>query len=308
MFTGQGSQKLNMAQDFIEKYDFAAEIMNKIDNALGYKLSEIIHNDNPSKLNQTINTQPAILANAMIIYQAILQKYGNKFTAEVQYLAGHSVGEYCALCTAEVFDFEEGAKILRARAIAMENSCEAGTSGMIALIDADINKIDNLLKDPLLDNKICEIANDNGAKQIVLSGEIEAINVVSEIYKNYEINRAIKLEVSGAFHSSLMKSAAINFTQDLKNFSFNQPKYQVISNVTVDLFSNNVADLLIKQITAPVRWREIMNFAYAQGIRNFLEIGPAPVLANLAKRSFPDIKVATISKLEDLTLIEEFIS
>lgn len=324
-FTGQGSQKTKMGLDFsleAEYKDLVNEVLRESDEILGYKISDIIANSEcEALLNQTIYTQPAIALNAEIIWRVILKKFGQEnFFKQISCMAGHSVGEYNALCAAGIINFKEKLLLLHARAKAMENACKLHPSGMIALLGVDFDVVQNLLQDNLLKDLVCQIANDNGAGQIVLSGECKAIEIVAQISSNYGIKRAIPLKVSGAFHSVLMKGACEEFAGQIEQIfkqknDFLSGNFEVISNISVAPFGNNLTDLkntMVEQIISTVRWRETMDYVKKKNITKIIEIGPSPVLTNLAKKHFSAedgitaLCVSNLNELENLASLNWF--
>jgi malonyl CoA-acyl carrier protein transacylase len=315
MFTGQGSQKSGMGKDFFDNFDIAKKVMSEAKDILNQNdatddITEIMFNINKSEdLSRTINTQPAIMINGMMIYNSILDNFPS-FQDKVLCAAGHSVGEYNGLCSSGFFDVKKGVELLKNRAKFMESSCSNGSGGMIALLGCDFNKAQSLIKDDRLKNMICEIANDNGAEQIILSGQIEAINLIPEIISSYGIKKAIKLNVSGPFHSSMMENAKEKMSNILNNFQFNEKKtkFDIISNFNLENYSlDNIKNLLINQITSPVKWREtILKVYHEMQIRHFVEIGPSPTLINLAKKTLNDesMRYTFIGKIEDLNQLK----
>jgi [acyl-carrier-protein] S-malonyltransferase len=309
MFTGQGSQKLMMGKDFFDNSSEAKEIMRASEESLKQGISKIIFADTPDELNNTVNTQPAIMINAMMIYKVLLEHWKN-FEAKISSFAGHSVGEYNALCANGVFDINAGIKLLRKRAIFMENSCPSNSGGMAALIKTSKENVEELLQNERLEGLICEVANDNGGGQVVISGDIRAVDIVCDLAKDKNI-RAIKLKVSGPFHSSLMTKASEQMQEELNNYKFNvlDLTSKVISNVTASEFPADEAEikkLLVKQIISPVRWRQTMRNIYNSGIKYFLEIGPAPILSGLLRGELPQaIDINFISNIKELELFLE---
>jgi malonyl CoA-acyl carrier protein transacylase len=312
MFTGQGSQVSGMGKDFFDNFDIAKKVMH--DGQEGFNSEEIMNimfdENRIDDLNKTINTQPAIMINAIMIYNSILDKFPS-FEEKINCVAGHSVGEYNGLCIGGFFDVKHGVKLLKKRAELMESSCASGLGGMIALLGCNFKKSNALIKDEKLQNMICEIANDNGAEQIILSGQIEAIDLIPELISKYEIKKAIKLKVSGPFHSSMMANAKNNMSKFLENFQFNEKKIKcdIIPNYNLENYSlDNIKTFLSNQIIAPVRWRETILKVYNDmKIKNFVEIGPSPVLTNLAKKTLNDdsMKYTFIGKISDLDQICE---
>jgi [acyl-carrier-protein] S-malonyltransferase len=317
-FTGQGSQKSGMCLDFLENNQYSEitrQIFSKSDKILGYKISEIMLDENLNQqLNQTINTQSSIGINAEIIWNIFLKKISDKkidIKDQIAFIAGHSVGEYNALSAAGVFDFETKISLLHKRGLFMHEASLLNSSGMIAILGSEVNFIEKIIDQIFSEKNLkLEIANDNGAEQIVLSGKTEAIDFLEKNYKDFGMKKAIKLNVSGAFHSSLMASAEKKFAEKINEIWPEQIKIEnnqlentkILSNVTSEQFAQNdsseIKKLLCMQITSRVRWREIMDFIFNNGITKILEIGPSPVLTNLAKKHF--------SKRNSETQLENF--
>jgi [acyl-carrier-protein] S-malonyltransferase len=330
-----------MCSDFLKKKEYK-EIVEKIfeesDKILDYKISDIILKQSlENELNQTINTQPAIAINAEIIWNIFLKEICDRskdFLSQISYFAGHSVGEYNALCAASIFDFRKKLLLLKERALAMQEASTKNISGMIAVLGVQASELECILCNIFSEKKIkLEIANDNSSEQIVLSGTKEAIDFFEENYKNYSIKKAIRLNVSGAFHSSLMAQAEMQFAQKINeilvedneiednynhNFCVSQKdllkKIPVISNVCATEFPienlSEIKKLLCMQITSVVRWREIMDFVFAKNITKIIEIGPSPVLINLAKRhfakNFPDKEINAFCISDDESMNDFF--
>ena len=312
-FTGQGSQKTGMCADFLNHPNYHQITKNIFDQAneiLGYNIGEImLDSEKNPELNQTINTQPAIGINAEIIWSILkneLNARNSELLKNVKFMAGHSVGEYNALSASGILNFQTKLLLLKTRAKAMNNASECyEKSAMIAILGAEIEQIKKIIEVLEKDHGYkVEIANDNGANQIVLSGTVDAIDFISKNYKDLCLAKAIKLNVSGGFHSSFMEVAKIQFEKDIENISMNACNSNVtpvISNVTGELFPENnlieMKKLLCAQITSTVNWRKTMDFIFSQNIRKIIEIdncniqsnkanGPSPVLINLAKKHF----------------------
>ena len=314
-FTGQGSQKAHMGKDFYDNFSQAREVMEIAEDSLQQKISSVMFENDATELNKTINTQPAIMINALMIYNALISNFPS-LKKKISCIAGHSVGEYNALCIGNVFDISTGVMLLRKRAIFMENACPTSAGGMAALIGVTKQNVSELLNNEELRGLICEIANDNGAEQIVVSGEVSAINIVCDLAKKHGF-RAVKLKVSGAFHSSMMKQAGEQMKIELNKHKFHPISgiKKILSNVTAEHFpneENKIKELLVKQITSPVRWREtVLNIYQQYEIRNFLEIGSSPVITNLLKKTLPqndtarEIKTFCISSVKEMEIFLE---
>ena len=299
LFPGQGSQYVGMASDLYKKYDLVKKIFETIDNKLGYSLSNIILNGPESELKLTQNTQPAIMATSVSIFNVLLNhSYLN--LKESTFYAGHSLGEYTALVCAGSLTLENAAYLLHERGKAMQDSVPTNIGGMIAVLGMSIQEVENEIN--LLPKNIkCEIANDNCIGQVVVSGVMSGINTLKENLKK-KGKKGIVLPVSAPFHCSLMQKAAEVMESKIQNTNFLTPKPYIISNVTAKKESavNDIKSLLVDQITTRVRWRESVEYMINQGVKNFIEIGPGKVLSGLVKKISKDLKIRNINNLDDL--------
>jgi [acyl-carrier-protein] S-malonyltransferase len=302
LFPGQGSQFIGMGKELYENSSEAKEVYETVNDALKQKLTEIIFDGDDETLKITSNTQPAIMATSVAVFRVLNSLSSNNTTELCSISAGHSLGEYSALCIAETLKLSDTAKILRARGNAMQKAVPAGLGAMYALIGGDevvAEKICSILSQ----NGICEIANDNGGGQIILSGSKEAFENITDIIKDMNIRKAIPLPVSAPFHCSLMKEATLIMKEELEKYHFQPPKIDIIANYSVDIYNSDsdIRDSLVKQIEGKVRWREtIAKMYHEKGIRKFAELGPGKVLTNLIKRDYPDAEVHSLQSLSDI--------
>ncbi len=299
IFPGQGSQMVGMGKEFYNNFDIIKKLFADADEILNFSLSKLILEGPKEQLDLTPNTQPAIFLVSYSIFN-IINKEFNIDLNKATYFAGHSLGEYSALCTAGFLNFEDTIKILRIRGNSMQNAVPYGQGGMVAVIGSNIEVIEKILEKNK-QNFMAEIANDNAQGQIVLSGSNkDLVNLISVLNENSIKN--IRLSVSAPFHCSLMNKATDIMRNELNKLDFKESKNQLISNVTAEVIPNltDLKNLLIKQIENRVRWRESVINMIKNGVDHFIEIGPGKVLSGLVKRINKNVKISTINNLDDI--------
>ncbi|OFW81277.1 MAG: [acyl-carrier-protein] S-malonyltransferase [Alphaproteobacteria bacterium RIFCSPLOWO2_01_FULL_40_26] len=306
VFPGQGSQAVGMGKDLFENFVSAREVFQKVDEILSVNLSKIMFEGPSEELTKTENTQPALMAVSIALITILEKDFGKKFENLCAFTAGHSLGEYSALCAAKALSLEETAKLLQVRGRAMAKCGEKTTGAMAAILGVEIQVAEEIASEAA-QNEICQIANDNSVGQVVISGSKSAINRAVEIAKKKGAKRAIVLPVSGAFHSALMLDAQNEMKIALAKAEIKSPSIPVIANVTADIANdpNQIRDLLAKQITAAVRWRETMIFLASQGVEEIIEIGSGKVLSGLVARTCPNLKSRSIQNFEDVKLFNQ---
>ena len=302
IFPGQGSQLVGMGKDLHKNYSLIQKLFKEADEILEFSLSNLILDGPKEKLNLTENTQPAIFLLSYSIFKLIKEEFDIDLN-RAHFFAGHSLGEYSALASAEALSFSDTLKILKIRGNAMQNYDSKGDGGMVAVLGSEIKIVDSIIQENK--NKYeCFIANDNSDGQIVLSGNnIDLEKMMIDLKSNNIKN--VKLPVSAPFHCKLMNKATIVMNEEISKLNFKEPKNRLISNVTgEEIFgTKDLKDLLVKQIESRVRWRESVLFMIKKGINQFIEIGPGKVLSGLIKRIDKNVKVSAINSEEDIKLI-----
>jgi [acyl-carrier-protein] S-malonyltransferase len=301
VFPGQGSQVVGMGKDLYDNFSCAREVFQKVDEILAINLSKIMFEGSSEELTKTENTQPALMAVSIAIITILEKEFGKKFTDLCSFAAGHSLGEYSALCASKAISLEDTTKLLQIRGREMAKCGEKTSGAMAAIIGVEIQVAEEIATEAA-QGDVCQVANDNSVGQVVLSGSRVAINRAIEIAKQKGAKRAILLPVSGAFHSALMLDAKIAMKEALASVKINNPIVSVIANVSaaplIDL--NEIRELLVQQITGSVRWRETMLFFASQNVEEILEIGSGKVLSGLLSRTCPNLKSRSIKNYEDI--------
>ena len=302
IFPGQGSQIVGMAKEFYETYDYVKDFFLHSDEILKKKLSKIILEGSQQELDLTVNTQPAIFLASYSIFK-VIEKQNKLNIKKAKYYAGHSLGEYSALCCAGSISFEQTLNILNSRAIAMQNAMPSGEGGMIAVLGIDIKQMTEIL-DENAKKYSCYIANDNTVGQIAISGRTNALEKLQLDLKKKNI-KFVKLSVSAPFHCPLMNKAAKEMEEKINTLDFKDPIIEIISNVTAEPVNRSldIKKLLIQQIEKPVRWRESVINMISHGTKAFIEIGPGKVLSGLVKRIDRNIKLNQVNKLNDIDIL-----
>ena len=299
IFPGQGSQMIGMGKEFYIKYERVKSLFKKADEVLNFALSKIILEGPKDQLDLTKNTQPAIFLISYSIFQVAIKEL-NVNLNQAKFFAGHSLGEYSALSSAGYLDFSDTIKLLRARGVAMQTAVPEGEGGMVAVLGSNIEVIEKILQDNQ-SNIDVQIANDNSEGQIVLSGKLNDLVKLIEIFKSKKI-KSIKLPVSAPFHCRLMNKATLIMKKEIDKMEFKDSDRKLISNVTAEEISNKneLKKLLIEQIENKVRWRESIINMVNEGVDHFIEIGPGKVLSGLIKRINSNVKIDTINSESDI--------
>lgn len=301
LFPGQGSQIIGMGKELAENFASARAVFDEVDNALSQKLSALMFDGSQETLTLTENAQPAIMATSIAALRVMQSEFGFDVSKQAAYVAGHSLGEYSALCAAGVLGLTETARLLRVRGLAMQRAVPNGGGAMAALIGVTRAVAEEIAHEAASD-EVCSVANDNADGQVVISGTRSAIERAIGIAKDKGAKRALLLEVSAPFHCALMAPAAGTMADALSAAKFSNPSVPIVTNVTAkaEIDPQTLRNLLVEQVTDVVRWRESMEYLAAHGVERVIEIGAGKVLSGLMKRIAPEISTMNVGTLKDL--------
>ena len=300
IFPGQGSQSVGMGKALADASAAAREVFQEVDEALGQHLSKLMFEGPADELTLTANAQPAIMANAIATLRVLEKEGGHKLADKADYVAGHSLGEYTALCAAGALDLATTALLLRHRGEAMQAAVPVGEGAMAALLGADLS-VAQKIAEAAAQGEVCTVANDNDPSQVVISGAKAAIDRAIEMAKDYGAKRAIALPVSAPFHCPMMQPAAEAMDKALAEARIDTPLVPVFANVTAQPVSDvdTIRKLLVEQVTGMVRWREsVINMADT-GVERFVEFG-GKVLSPMVKRIVVDVDASSVISMEDI--------
>ena len=300
VFPGQGSQKVGMGVELAQASAAAREVFQEVDDALGQKLSAIMAQGPEDSLTLTENAQPAIMANAIAVLRVLEKEGGITLAQKADYVAGHSLGEYTALCAAGAFSLADTARLLKLRGQAMQAAVPVGVGAMCALLGANVAKA-QALADAAAEGEVCTVANDNDPTQVVLSGHKAAIERAVAMVKDFEIKRGVLLPVSAPFHCPLMQPAADAMAEALAKTPPGPLNVPLFANVTAAVASEpaDVQRLLVEQVCGRVRWRESVIAMKDAGVDSFVELG-GKVLGPMIGRSVTDVSVTSVVTMADI--------
>lgn len=301
IFPGQGSQTIGMGKALAEAFSEAREVFQEVDDTLGQKLSTLMFEGPEGDLTLTTNAQPAIMASSIAVWRVLQKQCGAKI-ADAAFVAGHSLGEYSALCAAGTFSLADTARLLRIRGDAMQQAVPAGEGGMAAIIGLETPVVEQIVQNASNVQEICVLANYNSPGQLVISGHGKAVERACELAKEAGAKRALPLNVSAPFHSPLMQPAAERMREALAEVTLHNPAVPVIANVTADAVqdADMVRSLLVEQVTGSVRWSDSVQFMHDSGVTHTVELGTGKVLSGLVKRIAKDIETQNVEGPQDI--------
>ncbi|MGV2109097.1 ACP S-malonyltransferase [Agrobacterium vitis] len=299
-FPGQGSQVVGMGKDLAEAFPEARTVFDEVDDALGQKLSDVMWNGSAEDLTLTANAQPALMAVSIAVLR-VMEARGFSLARKVSYVAGHSLGEYSALCAAGTFSLADTARLLRIRGNAMQAAVPVGAGAMAAILGLEHGDVEKVCKAASSDGPV-QIANDNGGGQLVISGAKAAVEKASVLAMEKGAKRAIMLPVSAPFHSTLMGPAADAMAQALATVEMKAPVVPLIANVVAVPVSdpNEIRRLLVEQVTGQVRWRETVEWFSHNAVSVLYEIGAGKVLSGLVRRIDKNITGTAVGSPADI--------
>lgn len=290
VFPGQGSQAVGMGRELAEAFEVARHTFEEVDDALNQRLSRLMFEGPEADLTLTENAQPALMAVSIAVLRVLKDQGGLDLSRHAAFVAGHSLGEYSALCAAGAFTVADTARLLKLRGQAMQKAVPVGQGAMAALLGAELEQAQAIAADaaqsPSGQNEVCTVANDNSSGQVVISGHAEAIDRAILIAAERGLKRTVRLPVSAPFHCPLMQPAADAMAEALAAVTIGVPEVPVVANVTASAVSdpNEIRRLLVEQVTGMVRWRESVLYMKEQGVDTLVELGSGKVLSGLAKR------------------------
>ncbi|MCJ8139286.1 ACP S-malonyltransferase [Falsirhodobacter halotolerans] len=299
VFPGQGAQTIGMGRALADAYPAAKAVFDEVDDALSENLSDLIWNGDIETLTLTLNAQPALMATSIAALRA-LETEGVTLEA-ADFVAGHSLGEYSALCAAGSLSLSDTARLLRARGAAMQEAVPVGVGAMAAILGLDFEAVAEVAAEAA-EGEVCQAANDNDPAQVVVSGHAAAVNRAVDLAKARGAKRALLLPVSAPFHCDLMQPAAAAMAEALAAVSFDAPVVPIVVNVRAEAVTepDRLRALLVAQVTGSVRWRESVQFMETAGVTEFWEIGAGKALSGMIKRIAKGAETRAIGQPEDV--------
>ena len=310
IFPGQGSQAVGMGKALAENFTQARRVFEEVNEALLQPLSTLMFDGPESDLILTENAQPALMAVSLAVIRVLQAECGLDLARDAAFVAGHSLGEYSALAATGALSIWDTARLLQRRGQAMQAAVPVGKGAMAALLGADLVLAREIaVAASQADGGVCEIANDNGGGQVVISGSRQTIGKAIDISKEKSVKRAVLLPVSAPFHCTLMEPAARAMAQALAQTAINIPVTPVVANVTALPVTDpeTIRELLVKQVTGAVRWRECVSYMADHGVTKFVECGSGKVLSGLLKRIAPEASGLSVGLPSELDAYRAFV-
>lgn len=301
LFPGQGSQHIGMGRECYDAFACAREVFQEVDEVLSQNLTKMMFEGPEEELVRTENAQPALMTVSLAVMRILEKEGGRTLSQMASYVAGHSLGQYAALCAAGSLTVQETARLLKLRGQAMQQAVPVGVGAMAAILGLDLDVVEKIVTEAA-QNQVCSVANDNSPGQVVISGHAEAVERAMELAKEQGAKRSVLLNVSAPFHCALMMPAQERMAEALATVRISDPIVPVIDNVTAQAVQSGEAlrDLLIQQITGRVRWRESLETLSALGATTTVEVGAGKVLTGLVKRTVPTLETVTLNTPTDI--------
>lgn len=302
VFPGQGAQYVGMANDIYNNDDIARKVIDEAQDSIGIQLKKIMFEGSDEELSKTENTQPAIVTHSIALFESLKNKIDLKYDA----CLGLSLGEYSALVAADAMDFKDAVSIVKKRGKYMQESVPIGKGSMAAILGLDRDKVNKVINE--INNGVIEVANYNSPGQIVISGEIDTVKDSINLFKENGAKKAVLLNVSAPFHSSMLKPAGYKLKKELDNINLRKCKVSVVSNVNADYYTENYKDLLVNQVSSSVLWEDSIEKLIDEGFDTFIEIGPGKTLKGFIKKISSKKKInVNVYNIEDSESMNIFI-
>ncbi len=301
LFPGQGSQSIGMGRGIYDAFRCARDVFQEVDEVLKQNLTKVIFEGPDADLVLTENTQPALMTVSMALMRVLEKEGGLDLSQSASYVAGHSLGQYTALCAVGALSLSDTARLLKIRGQAMQKAVSVGKGAMAALLGLEMTDVEKIVRDAA-QGQICEVGNDNCPGQVVISGHQEAVERAIDLSKNYGAKRSILLNVSAPFHCALMKPAQDRMEEALQDILLQNPCIPVIDNVSAAPVhkGDELKSLLIQQITSRVRWRESIMKMTETGVSTTIEVGAGKVLTGLSKRIVSSLEALALHTPHDI--------
>ncbi len=302
VFPGQGSQSVGMGKDLYDNFSIARAVFEEVDDALGFSLTHLMQSGDMETLTQTENAQPAIMSVSLAALKVLEAESGIQLKEMAMCVAGHSLGEYSALCAAGALSISDTAKLLQTRGLAMKEAGKTVSGTMAALLGLDLKQVSKIVMETSKPNDFCVIANDNCYGQTVISGHESAVRRAMEAALKAGAKKAVELPVSGAFHCPLMRSAADKMQETLANITLQAPSVPLVANITAEFEQNpeQIKKLLVAQVTGSVRWTESVEYMVSKGVTDFIECGNGKVLCGLIRRINAEARSIAVGNKEGI--------